>query len=118
MEIYNSDERIPRPSRRAQYVYNFWQDAVHERGIWRRTSLDDYLTDSPSWETVLDIDALSAKEDRMWVWKGASCLQPEHRRCIVALSPGGGDATVRREFDTKTRRFVKNGFLNLEQDNR
>ena len=35
------------PSREGDYIYNFWQDAEHERGILRRTSLASYRTAEP-----------------------------------------------------------------------
>lgn len=89
---------------------NFWQDAVHVRGIWRKTTMDSYRTADPVWETVLDIDALAKAEDRNWVYKGASCLAPEDRYCLVALSDGGKDAVVYREFDSVTKTFVVGGF--------
>ncbi len=110
LEIYNSNERIPYPSRRGGHLYNFWQDDVHVRGIWRRTTVDAYLSDSPTWETVIDLDALVAEDEINWVWKGASCLPPEHRLCMISLSRGGGDSTVKREFDTNTKKFVDGGF--------
>jgi prolyl oligopeptidase len=110
VEIYNSSDRIPYGAFRGPWIYNYWRDADHVRGIWRRTFLDEYLSESPSWETVLDLDALAEAENENWVWKGASCLAPEYRRCIVALSRGGADAAVRREFDTVTKSFVEDGF--------
>jgi len=89
---------------------NFWQDAVHVRGVWRKTTLDSYRTAEPVWETVLDIDALAKAEGKNWVYKGASCLPPEDRYCLVSLSDGGKDAVVYREFDTVTKTFVSGGF--------
>ena len=111
LEIYNSSERIPRPGIRGAWIYNFWQDADHVRGIWRRTFLSEYVKESPAWETVLDIDKLAAAEEENWVWKGASCLAPEYRHCLVTLSRGGGDASVRREFDAAAKAFVVDGFF-------
>jgi prolyl oligopeptidase len=109
-EIYDSEEKLPGISFMGPYVYNFWQDAEHVRGIWRRTSIESYSTASPEWELVLDLDALSAAEETNWVFKGATCLWPEHRHCLVSLSRGGGDATVEREFDTFAKAFVEDGF--------
>ena len=45
-----------------------------------------------------------------WVWHGANCLPPEEVICMIALSRGGADADVKREFNTKTKSFVKEGF--------
>jgi len=111
LEIYTSNDRIPFPEMRGPWIYNYWRDADHVRGIWRRTFLAEYLSDSPSWETVLDLDALATRENENWVWKGASCLAPEHRLCMVTLSRGGSDAAEQREFDTVTRKFVEGGFF-------
>jgi len=110
LAIYNSKDRIPYPAIRGRYVYNFWQDANHVQGIWRRTTVDDYATAQPHWETVLDVDALDRQEGKNWVWKGADCLEPEERLCMVALSPGGKDAAVYREFDTQEKAFIPHGF--------
>ena len=110
LSILNSDARIPYPQIRGDYLYNFWQDEKNERGLWRQTSLDEYRKDKPQWETVLDIDALSKEEDADWVWKGATFLYPEYKRCILRLSRGGADAVVMREFDATTKQFIENGF--------
>lgn len=111
LEIYNSSDRIPYPQVRGAYAYNFWQDKDHVRGIWRRTSLEDYQNESPAWETVIDLDALATAEDENWVWKGASGLYPDYRHFLVTLSRGGGDASVTREFDAETMKFVADGFF-------
>ena len=110
LEIFNSSDRIPYGAFRGPWIYNFWRDADHVRGIWRRTFLDEYLKAEPAWETVLDVDALADAESENWVWKGSSCLPPEYRRCIITLSRGGSDAAVRREFDTVTKSWVEDGF--------
>ena len=110
VEMYNSEDRIPTPAFRADWIYNYWRNEGHVRGIWRRTSLDDFQSDEAEWETVLDIDALAEAEGENWVWKGADCLKPEYRRCIISLSRGGADATVVREFDTVAKAFVKDGY--------
>jgi len=110
LEIYNSDKRIAYPSIRGNYIYNFWQDAKHEDGILRRTSLKDYQNENPKWEIVLDIDALNTAEGENWVYKGATWLYPNYERCILRLSRGGGDAVVMREFDAVKKDFIKDGF--------
>ena len=67
LEILNSQDKIDYPRIMGDRIYNFWQDADHERGIWRRTGWESYLTEDPAWETVLDIDSLAARECRE-VW--------------------------------------------------
>ncbi|MEE8335471.1 MAG: prolyl oligopeptidase family serine peptidase, partial [Candidatus Neomarinimicrobiota bacterium] len=111
LEIYNSKEKIPRPSFRGKYIYNFWQDDVYERGIWRRTSLREYKKKNIQWETLLDIGALSEKEQEKWVYKGVSTLYPGDKYAMVELSRGGGDAVVIREYDLIKKEFVENGFI-------
>lgn len=110
LTILDSNERIPYVDKMGEHYYNFWRDASHERGIWRRTTLAEYRKAEPSWETVLDLDALSKKENENWVWHGNDCLKPEYRRCLVSLSRGGADADVKREFDIETMAFVEAGF--------
>lgn len=111
LDIAQAKDRIAVGSFIAGQIYNFWQDADHVRGIWRRTSLASYSTGKPEWETVLDLDALAAKEKANWVWKGAQCARPLERRCLINLSDGGEDAVTIREFDLKTMSFVKGGFV-------
>ena len=110
LEIYNSEERIAHPGMRGDFVYNFWRDADNIRGRWRRMTLEDYVAGGKDWELVLDIDKLAEGEDEDWVWKGANCLRPEYRHCLLNLSRGGADAVVVREFDVEDKTFVMDGF--------
>lgn len=114
-EVLDSEAKIPHVAKVGDHYYNFWQDAAHERGLWRRTTLDSYRTDDPQWETVLDLDALATEEGESWVWHGASVLRPTeaelaagepYRRALVSLSPGGSDSDVTRELDLVEKRFV------------
>ncbi len=115
LDIVQSRDRIPAPGfTHGGLIDNFWQDARHVRGIWRRTTMDSYLEAEPRWETILDFDALAAAEGANWVYKGATCLAPEERYCLISLSDGGKDATTLREFDTVTRQFVEGGITLAE----
>jgi prolyl oligopeptidase len=109
-EVLDADDRIPYVRRRGGFLYNFWQDATHPRGLWRRTTLEEYRRETPGWEILLDLDALAETEGENWVWQGATVLRPEYRFGLVDLSRGGADATVVREFDLDERRFVEDGF--------
>ena len=111
LEIAQAKDRIPTGSFIGGKVYNFWQDNDHVRGIWRRASLESYASGAPEWETVLDLDALATSEKANWVWKGAQCARPLERRCLINLSDGGEDAVTIREFDLKSKSFVKGGFV-------
>ncbi|MFO7924085.1 MAG: prolyl oligopeptidase family serine peptidase [Bacteroidales bacterium] len=110
LEILNSGDRIASPSIVGDHIYNFWQDAEHVRGIWRRTSKESYLSGDPEWEILIDIDAMSEKDGIDWVYKGARGLYPDYTRFMVSLSKGGGDAVVIREFDTGSKSFIEDGF--------
>ncbi|MCX5195276.1 prolyl oligopeptidase family serine peptidase [Streptomyces sp. NBC_00249] len=109
-EVLDDDARIPYVVRRGRHLYNFWQDADRLRGIWRRTTLEEYRTERSVWETVLDLDALAEAEDEKWAWAGSSVLAPAHRHALVMLSRDGADACVVREFDLETLEFVEGGF--------
>jgi prolyl oligopeptidase len=118
LTILDSDEKIPYVSLIGDRYYNFWRDAAHPRGLWRRTTLASYRTATPDWETVLDLDALAATDGENWVWHGARVLEPEDRRCLVSLSRGGADADVVREFDLEAKAFVADGFALPEAKSR
>ncbi|MEE1815787.1 prolyl oligopeptidase family serine peptidase [Streptomyces sp. SP18ES09] len=109
-EVLDASDRIPYTVRRGAFLYNFWRDADHVRGVWRRTTLEQYRKDAPEWEVLLDVDALAAAEDEKWVWDGARVRRPAHDRALVRLSRDGGDAVVVREFDLTTGEFVAGGF--------
>ncbi len=109
--ILNSKERIPFVAKRGAHYYNFWRDAEHVRGIWRRTTLEQFQLPEPAWETVIDLDCLAADENENWVWAGSAGLYPDAERCLISLSRGGGDAKVVREYDVVARRFVDDGFV-------
>ena len=110
LKILEATDRIAAPQFRGRMIYNFWQDSAHVRGIFRRTTLASYRTATPRWTVVLDVDSLAKAENANWVFRGANCLPPAERFCMIALSPGGKDANELREFDMQTMTFVPNGF--------
>jgi prolyl oligopeptidase len=109
LQVLDATDRIPYVELDHQYVFNFWQDAQHPKGIWRRTTIADYANAAPAWDVLLDLDRLAADEHENWVWKGADCT-PSLERCLLTLSRGGGDAAVVREFDLGAKSFVRDGF--------
>ncbi len=115
LQVLDADDRIPFVRRRGEYLYNFWQDEAHPRGLWRRTTLEEYRKTEPDWDILLDIDALAESEGENWVWQGATMLRAGgYRLALVQLSRGGADASVVREFDAEQRRFVQDGFAVAE----
>lgn len=110
LALANNRDRLPLGAVREGYLYNFWQDETHVRGIWRRSPLADYSRGAPRWETLLDVDALAAAENANWVYKGSNCLEGT-TRCMISLSDGGRDASTWREYDLAARAFVNGGFV-------
>ncbi|WP_246799558.1 prolyl oligopeptidase family protein [Bradyrhizobium sp. CCBAU 51753] len=110
LSILQAKDRIPYVSLGPRGLENFWQDENHMRGIWRRTTPQSYCSQDPQWETILDVDALAAAENRNWVFQGGSYLRPEERLCLIHLSDGGKDAACIREFDHEAKSFVADGF--------
>ena len=110
LEVLDTDTRIPYVNRRDEYLYNFWRDATHPRGLWRRTTLEQYRTDDPQWDVLLDVDELGRADDESWVWGGVDVIRPQSTRALISLSRGGSDAAIVREFDMTTREFISDGF--------
>ncbi len=110
LAVLNNRDQIPYVNRRGEFFYNFWRDAQNPRGLWRRTTLDEYRKAMPAWDVLLDLDKLAKAENENWVWAQSDCLGPAYNRCLISLSRGGADAKVVREFDVATRSFVKDGF--------
>ncbi len=108
--VLDSKDRIPSIRKMGDAVYNYWMDAEHPRGVWRKTTLEEYKKAQPKWEVVLDVDALAKTENESWVYKASVCREPVYDRCLIELSRGGADAVVTREFDLASKSFVKGGF--------
>ena len=110
-EILDDERQIATPEAViGDQVTNLWRDAKNPRGLWRVSPLAAYAAGKPQWRTLIDVDALGRQEGKSWVWHGADCLAPDYTHCLVALSPGGTDADVVREFDITTGKFIEGGF--------
>ena len=118
LAILEAKDRIESGRRHGEWLYGFWRDAKNRRGLWRRTRVADYLAAKPSWEVVLDVDALAKQEGKNWVFKGAALRYPDFGRALVRLSIGGSDAVVVREFDVASKSFVTDGFVLPEAKSR
>jgi prolyl oligopeptidase len=111
LKVLDSPDKLAYPQLRAGMVYNTWRDKDHVRGIVRRTTLESYLSTDPTWETVIDYDALGKQDKQSWVGHGLDCMQPQEEHCMVALSASGEDAVTLREFNLKAGTFVAGGFV-------
>jgi prolyl oligopeptidase len=91
----------------------FRRDAAHPHGVLEMAVRD--AGGAPGeWKLVLDVGALRAAEAKPYElhWSNAQslCLAPAFDRCLLMLSPGGGDQVELREFDLLRAQFVKDGF--------
>ncbi len=110
LTLRQAEDRLPYGRIRGELVYNFWQDAEHPKGLWRRTPLKEYRNPKPKWEVLLDVDRLARDENEDWIFKGTTCFPPQYHRCLITLSRGGSDAAVIREFDLEKKAFLQDGF--------
>ena len=111
LSVLNSASRIPEVSAHGKYLYNLWQDEAHPRGLYRRTTPAELRKENPAWEVVLDVDAFAKSEGKPWAFGEAIWRRPDENRCLIRLSPGGGDAGEVREFDAEKLEFVADGFV-------
>jgi len=95
-----------------QVALRFQRSVAHPHGVLSvGTRGDDGI--ATDWREVLDVDALRKAEGSAYElhFGGApNCAPPEYTRCILSLSPEGGDEVELREFDLTTGAFVQGGF--------
>ncbi len=108
--IFDRPDNIPYVSRSGGLLYNTWKDAEHPRGLWRRTTLEEFRKATPIWETILDVDQLAASEGEDWLLHWTASRSGD-TRVMLSLSRGGSDAVVLREFDGEAKSFVSDGFV-------
>lgn len=108
--ILTAPDRLPTVRIRGDFVYDYWQDETRVFGLWRRAPYDGFIAGAPAWETLIDLDALSAEENREWILQGADFAPGASDRVLVRLSHKGQDAFVLREFDLAQKSFVADGF--------
>ncbi|WP_298012368.1 prolyl oligopeptidase family serine peptidase [uncultured Microbacterium sp.] len=106
LTVLDDPERLALPSRRGAWIYNFWRDADHPRGLWRRATRASYLAGDPAWQVLLDVDGLGRAEGTAYSFGGAAHGPRGSGRALVRLSPDGGDAVIVREFDLDEAHFV------------
>ena len=107
--LFDRPDRIPGITRRGGAIYNYWQDAANPKGLWRRTTLASYREADPSWEMLLDLDALAKAEGENWIGRApdaAASPRSSHSAFVAWRRRRGGAA----RFDIPSKRFVEDGF--------
>ncbi len=112
LEHLKASAPIPYVTLAGSRAFRLQRDADHPFG--RLQIAERTAAGVNGWKTVLDIAALRKEEGKpyelQWASASDSCLPPEFDRCLLDLSPGGGDAVELREFDVRKAHFVKDGF--------
>lgn len=110
LDGYLDKNRLKRGQIHNSYFYNFWQDENNPLGVFRRVKLSDF--NSENWETLLDFDLhLKNTNESLTYSEFLSHPDPNNLSLIMlSLSVGGKDASVIREFDLDTKKFIDNGF--------
>lgn len=89
------------------------RDAAHPYGLLQ-TAPRAADGKAGAWSTVLDVAELRKREGIPFELQtynlGTDCLAPDYERCLLRLSPGGGDEVEIREFDLGKGAFVADGF--------
>ena len=116
--VLTAPDRMPTVRIRGDFVYDYWQDETRVFGLWRRAPYDGFIAGAPAWETLIDLDALSAEENREWILQGADFAPEASDRVLIRLSHKGQDAFVLREFDLAQKSFVTDGFVLPESKSR
>lgn len=49
LAVLDSKDKIPYVKEIGDMYYNLWQDEKNKRGLWRRTTLDQYKCGKPTW---------------------------------------------------------------------
>lgn len=103
-------DKAPEVTRIDEFIYNFWTDAQHPQGIWRRTPYAKFKLGEECWDVLLDLDELCGREEKKYFWDGVDILPTDRSRAIIHLSDGGSDAVRLREWSLVSRTFIEDGF--------
>jgi prolyl oligopeptidase len=108
-KILLADDRLIALQIRDEYFYNVWQDQKSKLGIFRRIKIQDYVAHKDNWQNLIDLDQLSAQENKKWYISQYRFLD-HSKKILISLSNGGTDAVVWREYDLEKKSFIKDGF--------
>ncbi|GMG86120.1 hypothetical protein MNKW57_04410 [Biformimicrobium ophioploci] len=60
----DAEDRLPEVTQKGEWLYQNYHSKANPRGLYRRIKVVSFNRGEDSWETVLDIDALSKKEGK------------------------------------------------------
>lgn len=103
------------------FVHRIHMDTAHPLGQWlvmpvtaqarERMGPDARLN---HWTLMLDLDALARQNGQRWRfrpgWLNPMCDASLTAHCLLNFTPDGGDRTLLREFDLRSRKLLDNGF--------
>lgn len=115
LDMVNAEptNQLPAFSKIGDNVYSFVRDQANPRGMWRRQSYADFQAKKAQWDTLLSVDAISARDKQPWNWLAPNCLAPAGDRCMVNMQIQGQAVGVTVEFDTNTKSFVTENLFEL-----
>lgn len=101
------------------YLHRISRAPDNPAGIWQRASLESLTAGRPEWRDILDLRNLPKIDGRTPIWRGVHYAEPvfcpdNPSRCLMRLSPDGGDKSALREFDVDRGMFIEDGF-NVDQ---
>ena len=65
--IYDRPDNIPYVTRRGGLLYNLWKDAKNPRGLWRRTTLEEFRKRRSGLGNPARYRSPAAEEDKDWL---------------------------------------------------
>lgn len=92
-------------------IFEYFKESEFSKGILRCCPINSFVEGNLEWEEVLDFDRLSFDEGMDWNYKGANYLSPSFDRVLLFLTKDGKSDHFIREFDLKSKSFVKGGFV-------
>ncbi|HKY79859.1 MAG TPA: prolyl oligopeptidase family serine peptidase [Sphingobium sp.] len=95
------------------YALRFQRSVSHPHGVLAVAQRRKDGTPG-AWRDLLDVDALNRTSGKAYELRfdslGLVCEPVRSNRCLLQLSPSGGDEAELREFDLDTGQFVQGGF--------
>ncbi len=113
-KVLDANDRIPIGKLDHGDVFNFWQDAAHLRGIWRRTTIAAYANaNSAMGNAARCRQARGRREGRTGCGKGADC-SPDLQALPVQLSPRRRRYRGRARIRSDSEELREDGFALAE----